>query len=190
MFYKKPVSILAGILLLAALASCARGASVPPQFYPEPPAGDLPFPADPIYPYPGPGESPDDIVSSPLYPGPLDPAPGEPAPWIPAPGDQLLERGNVYIDEKQVLVLESFPPQFRLIVRGSLPTPCHQLRVHIPEPDQAKRIHIEVYSLTKPGEMCIQVLEPFEVQIPLEGLPSGRFTVWVNGEQVSEIDNP
>jgi len=109
---------------------------------------------------------------------------------MPAPGDELLERGKVFIDEAQLLALESYPPQFRLALKGTLPTPCHQLRIHIPEPDQASRIQVEVYSLSKPGEICIQVLEPFEVRTPLEGLPAGHFTVSVNGEPVGEIDNP
>jgi len=140
--------------------------------------------APPSYPYPIPGSSDPNSVVSPSYP-----APAYPAPWQPAMGDKSMQRGNLYIDEQEILVLESFPPQFKLYLKGNLPTPCHQLRVRIPEPDQFNRIQVEAYSLVKPGEICIQVLEPFEVQAPLEGLPSGHFIIYVNGNQVGEIDN-
>ena len=101
-----------------------------------------------------------------------------------------MQRGNVYIDEQNILVLESFPPQFKLALKGELPTPCHQLRVRIEEPDQDNRIQVIVYSVVKANELCIQVLEPFQVQIPLEGLPTGQYSVWVNGEKAGKIDVP
>jgi hypothetical protein len=101
-----------------------------------------------------------------------------------------MQRGIVYIDEQNILITESFPPQFELALKGNLPTPCHQLRVQIPEPDRSNQIQVEVYSLVKPGEICIQVLEPFEVQIPLKDLPSGQYTVWVNGEKAGNVDVP
>jgi hypothetical protein len=119
-------------------------------------------------------------------PGPAGEEPS-PAPWEPAPGDVNMVRGEVFIEEQDILTLESFPPQFVLRLSGSLPTPCHQLRVAASAPDEQDRIQVEVYSLAKPDEVCIQVLEPFEANVPLGSYASGTYTVWVNGEQVGEI---
>ncbi|MGB6422595.1 MAG: hypothetical protein WBF05_12225, partial [Anaerolineales bacterium] len=78
--------------------------------------------------------------------------------------------------------------QFELLVEGALPTPCHELRVEISDPDEQNRIYVEVYSLSKPGEICVQVLESFDENVPLKGFPSGEYSVWVNGEEVGEIN--
>ena len=34
--------------------------------------------------------------------------------------------GPVYLDATEILYLESFPVQVRLVLRGALPTPCHE----------------------------------------------------------------
>jgi hypothetical protein len=157
----------------------------PPVMEP-PPATNLPPANTTSVPYPEPtvGGSPGDVVVSPPYP-----APGYETPpaWMPAPGDEKLVRGEVFIDEKQLLTLEIYPPQVMLHLKGSLPTPCHQLRVKVNGPDDQNSIQVEVYSLAKPDEICIQVLAPFDVNIPLRNFPAGKFMVWVNGEKVGEI---
>ena len=129
-------------------------------------------------------EGPDTPVISPPDGGGAEPSP---APWEPAPGDENLSRGEAFVEEMDILVLESFPPQFVLNLAGSLPTPCHQLRVEVSEPDEQDRIQVEVYSLIDPNEVCIQVLEPFEANINLGSFESGTYSVWVNGQQAGEI---
>jgi hypothetical protein len=74
-----------------------------------------------------------------------------------------------------------------LLIGGALPTPCHELRVEILDPDEQNRIYVEVYSLSEPGEICVQVLESFDESVPLKGFPSGEYSVWVNGEEVGGI---
>lgn len=106
----------------------------------------------------------------------------------PRPGDETLLRGTVYIDSVDLLVMESFPLQFSLILNGSLPTPCHQLRVLVNPPDEESRIFVDVYSLVDADNMCIEVLQPFSKNIPLGSFPGGHFTIWVNGDLVSEFD--
>lgn len=110
-----------------------------------------------------------------------------PSPWEPQPGDENLARGEAFIDQAEIVTLESFPPQFRLKLSGTLPTPCHQLRVVVSEPDAQERIDVEVYSVVDPNQACIQVVEPFEANIPIGSFTSGEYTVLVNGEQVGEI---
>jgi hypothetical protein len=109
-------------------------------------------------------------------------------PYVPQAGDALLTRDNVYLDEFNILILESYPVQFNLQLKGNLPTPCHQLRVSIADPDSKNRIYVDVYSVSDPNEICVQMLEPVDASIPLGSFPTGHYTVWVNGEQVGEFD--
>ena len=132
-------------------------------------------------------EDPDSPVTSP----PQDNMPtGEPSqnPLAPQPGDQSLTRGNVFITEASLVIRESFPPQVSVPIKGELPTPCHQLRAEINEPDTDNKIVVEVYSVVNPDLVCIQVVEPFEEAVDLGTYPSGHYTVWVNGEMIGEFD--
>jgi hypothetical protein len=102
-------------------------------------------------------------------------------------GDDKLIRGEVTISEKELQVQENEPDQYVLFLSGTLPTPCHQLRVTISEPDEKNQIDVDIYSVVDPAEICIQVLEPFEANIPLGSYPSGEYSVFVNGQSVGEI---
>ena len=115
------------------------------------------------------------------------PQPSEPIP-TPSPVDSNPVRGNAYLDSAELLTLESFPLQFTLVLKGNLPTPCHQLRVSVSTPDGNNKILVEVYSLSSPDAICAQVLQPFSQNIPLGSFPSGHYTLWVNGEQVAEFE--
>jgi hypothetical protein len=109
------------------------------------------------------------------------------SPLDPIPGEENMVRGQVDIASSEVVLLESFPVQVRLNLKGALPTPCHQLRAEVSGPDDQKQIEVEVYSLVDPEEVCIQMLEPFETGINLGSFPSGTYSVWVNGEKVGDI---
>lgn len=117
------------------------------------------------------------------------PSPPQKSIFIPNPADSKLIRGKVYLDSTELLTLESFPLQFMLALKGSLPTPCHQLRVSVSPPDADNKVIVNVYSVSNPDEMCAQVLEPFEVNFPLGSFPAGRYTLWVNGEMVTEFQS-
>jgi hypothetical protein len=109
------------------------------------------------------------------------------SPLDPIPGEENMVRGPVDIASAEVVLLESFPVQVSLNLKGALPTPCHQLRAKVSGPDDQKRINVEVYSLVDPDKICIQMLEPFETSINLGSFPSGTYSVWVNGEKVGDI---
>jgi hypothetical protein len=47
---------------------------------------------------------------------------------------------------------------------------------------------VDVYSLTDSSTICVQVLEPFNVNIPLGDFPAGHYTVLVNGDMAGEFD--
>jgi len=107
--------------------------------------------------------------------------------WEPKPEDVNLENGEAFIGQSDILIMESYPPQFALTVSGTLPTPCHMLRVDVKEPDQENQIHVKMYSVIDPAEMCVQVLESFDVNVPLGTPPPGNYQVIVNGEEIGEI---
>lgn len=73
--------------------------------------------------------------------------------------------------------------------QGSLPTPCNHLRVAVSAPNAKNRIFIDVYSVIDPNQICIQMLAPLEVNIPLGSFPPGHYSVWVNGEKIGEFDS-
>lgn len=110
------------------------------------------------------------------------------ADYLPKPEDAFLTRGEAYIDSSDLLTMESYPLQFMLNLKGSTPTPCHQLRVLVNPPDAENKILVEVYSVSDPSAICVQVLSPFEVNIPLGSFATGKYVLLVNGNQVAEFD--
>lgn len=142
------------------------------------PARPAPPPAYPAYPA--------RPATPPAYPAPTQGA-GQP---YPPPGDREGERSPVYLDSSDVLLLESDPVQVRLVLRGSLPTPCHELRTRVSEPDEQNRIEVEVYSLADPDVICAQMLATFEEQVPLGSFADGTYSVWVNSELAGEFSLP
>lgn len=105
------------------------------------------------------------------------------------PGDAGLLRSEAYLDSTELLTLESFPLQFMLSLKGNLPTPCSQLRVKVSPPNSEKSVAVDVYSVIDPAIMCAQVLQSFDVNIPLGSFPEGKYTLWVNGEMVAEFQS-
>ena len=108
---------------------------------------------------------------------------------LPQRDDGNLTRGNVYVDRSELLIMESYPVQIALVLQGSLPTPCNELRVIAKPPDEQNRIQVDVYSVVDPEQICAQVLEPFETNIMLGSFPSGHYSIWVNGELIGEFDS-
>lgn len=109
--------------------------------------------------------------------------------YQPRQSDTHLIQGNVFLDSSEILTLESYPLQFTLHLKGSLPTPCHKLRVVVQPPDAQNQILIEVYSVVDPDKICIQVLEPFEISVPLGSYSTGKYTIYVNGEVIAEFQS-
>lgn len=147
------------------LGACA---GLSPTFEPAPPE---PTPENPLW-----TQQPTPVVYEP-----------PPSGYEPGKGDESMQRGEVFIDSQEVQAVEGDPLAYELLVSGSLPTPCHELRVMVSPPDEQNRMDVTMFSLVDPNEMCIQVLEPFEATIPLGTYPGGTYTVWVNGEQVGEM---
>lgn len=169
-------------MLTVFLSGCGKEGGLPSSSLPGLPSADEPVTS--------PVQLDDRDVASPF---PTDPFPVDHStpsvPYAPQPADADLLRGNVYLDSAQLLVKESYPPQVALSLRGSLPTPCHTLRVAVNPPNDLHQILVEVYSVVKADILCIEVLAPFDLQVQLGHFPEGHYTVLVNGKAVGEFDS-
>ncbi|MFV1860058.1 MAG: hypothetical protein ACC647_12005, partial [Anaerolineales bacterium] len=103
-------------------------------------------------------------------------------------GEGGFVRGPVYVDETELIFLESFPVQVELVLRGSLPTPCATLEWRAETPDEQGRIMVEAFSLQDPAVDCIQILQEMDERLPLGSYADGSYSVWLNGELVGEFD--
>ena len=146
--------------------------------------------------YPAPGNRGSPIPTSAANDAPVIgsayPPPGEKPtnPWAAQPGDGNLTLDEAFIETQEVLILESFPPQFILHITGTIPTPCHQPRVEILTPGNDNRLEVQVYSVADPDSICTMVLEPFDIRVTLNDLPPGTYQVLVNGKATGSIDVP
>ena len=107
-----------------------------------------------------------------------------PNPYSPKPADSKLARGSVEIQHAAVATLAAKTAS-TLAIEGNLPTPCHELRLQIPDsPDAQRVLRIEAWSVSDPAQMCAQMLQPFSAQIELPA-KSEAFTITLNGQMVS-----
>ena len=176
---RRVVVLLSWILILALAAGCS-GASPEstqaplPTPYPGPYPGAVIPQVEPVNPYPEGSKGTDDTVKPLLNSN----------DWSPAPGDENLSRGEVFIAESGILASQSDSQVMALYFSGTLPTPCHKLLVEVLVPDDQGQILVEAYSVYNPDELCVQVLEPFSAEVPLEDYVPGTTTVVLNDQPV------
>jgi inhibitor of cysteine peptidase len=104
-------------------------------------------------------------------PGPTSPEmPGEPY------------QGQAVVETLEVVMLTSFPLQVHLHVSGYLGDPCTEIK-EIQTQRHDYQFEVTISTERAAGADCIQVIEPFEQNIPLDvyGLPAGDYLVQVNG---------
>jgi hypothetical protein len=100
-------------------------------------------------------------------------------PFAPVPGDDRLVRGPAQVDSVQWTAADK-----TLTFKGSLPTPCNQLRLDFLPVTVEKRLDVNAYSLTKPDEVCAQVIQDFQGKVTLTGVAPGDYTLFVNGQDM------
>lgn len=108
---------------------------------------------------------------------------------VPEPTDTPpsgVVRGRAAVDSIDVMLLESFPVQVRVIARGNLPDGCTTLD-KIEQARTARAFEVTITTVRPADRACTEALVPFEVSIALDvlGLPAGKYTVSVNGVQGS-----
>ena len=133
--------------------------------------------------------SPDDTVStSSDQAGTSAPTPS-PTPVVPE-----SDRRPVTVEDVLFVVRESWPMQVAVMISGSLPTPCHELRWTVEQSATTTEdgwtvaadgsVHtITVWTTDLPADTaCATVMEPFEEQVELGRFVSGDYTIVVNGK--------
>lgn len=115
------------------------------------------------------------------------PSGGGPMSTLPTPGPQesSWQPGPFYLQEVR---LEREGDTWRLMVSGSAPTPCHQVRHRVTL--EGERLLIEIFTLREPKAMCIEMLQPFSGEVDLT--PWARqypgIEVWVNNQRVGALN--
>jgi hypothetical protein len=111
-----------------------------------------------------------------------------PLDFLSAPGDDdpgttlpIAGRLPVYIDSVDILLLESWPVQVHVVVKGNLPNPCHTLAWDLGEPDADGRIVLDLYSTADLDQVCVEMLQGFEQTIAVGSFTSGSYVLVVNG---------
>ncbi len=106
-------------------------------------------------------------------------------PSVPSLPDELSE-GLASVENVEVVMLMSFPLQVHLQVNGYVGDPCTSIdEIEVEREGYHFKVSIET---RRDSELaCIQVIESFEENIPLDvyGLPAGDYTVEVNGFETS-----
>ena len=96
--------------------------------------------------------------------------------------------GEAVVDEASVSMLESWPLQATLNIKGNLPDGCTTIAGS--EQDlQGFDIYVKVSTERPVDQVCTQALVPYEENIALDilGLPKGSYTVTVNGQSASFV---
>jgi hypothetical protein len=103
-----------------------------------------------------------------------------------APVEIPDDAGPVFVETTDILLMESFPVQVALHVTGNLPTPCHEAVWKVE--DDGTTLAVRLASITEPDVLCAQVLEPFDISIPLGDFESGTRVVTLNGDEVGDFE--
>ncbi|RPI50641.1 MAG: hypothetical protein EHM56_10565 [Chloroflexi bacterium] len=100
----------------------------------------------------------------------------------PAPGPGGVIRGEPTVESLDVLILESFPVQVNVVVRGALGDGCTTLD-EVTTTREGNLFRIRLTSQRPADAVCTLALVPFEEVVPLDvvGLPAGQYTVDANG---------
>ena len=88
-----------------------------------------------------------------------------------------------WIDSVEILLLESYPVQVHAVVKGTMPSPCHELTWEVSDPDPDGRIVMDVWSTIDPNDDCAEVIQDFEESIPVGSFTGGEFVLVVNGDE-------
>ncbi len=103
------------------------------------------------------------------------------APGAPKDSGEFI-RGEAVVESVETVFLESFPLGVHAAASGYLPDPCTDID-EISVKREGNHFEVLITTLREAEVMCIQVIEEFEQNIPLDvyGLPAGDYTVTVNG---------
>lgn len=98
------------------------------------------------------------------------------------PGELVYSNGA--IDSLDLLVMESFPPQFNAVVKGTLPDSCYEV-YEINQQRVESRIIIDIRAVKPSDAVCEPIQKTFEelVSIHTDELTPGQYTVVAGSHQ-------
>jgi hypothetical protein len=108
-------------------------------------------------------------------------------------GQPGVPNAGVYVDEVEVLLMESFPVQAAVLISGNLADGCTGL-VRTEVARTGDQFVITLFTYRPADRMCTEALVPFTERVALDiaGLPAGKYEVVV-GEQTTaftlDVDN-
>lgn len=110
--------------------------------------------------------------------------------FTPQPGDDKLTKGDATVDMKASRVVTSATQAGSASVdlKGTMPDPCHQLRIVLTPADTQKNIKLDVYSVFDSKKACVTVIQPFEVIFPLGSFTTGQYSIYINGELLGKLN--
>jgi inhibitor of cysteine peptidase len=106
--------------------------------------------------------------------------PGLDDPVSKTPATDFLEsKQNVFVDDLQILIMESFPVQVRVIVTGNLPDGCTSIISSKADMIDDTTFVLSIFTERPEDMMCTMALVPFEESISLDvhGLSAGTYSV-------------
>ena len=95
---------------------------------------------------------------------------------------QSADRQAAKVTGVEVIVAESYPPQYFAVTSGQLPDSCTEIDGST-QTMQARTIKIRLSTTPLDDAMCTTAVQPFEenIAINVDGLSAGQYTVEVNG---------
>ena len=96
--------------------------------------------------------------------------------------EEQVISSTAMIDHLDIMLLESWPVQVKVMVHGYFPDSCTQIDTVTTKIIQ-QTFYVTVTTI-RPGQLaCNQMLVPFKEIVPLEtkGLAAGNYTVNING---------
>ncbi len=105
----------------------------------------------------------------------------------PETGDGNQQHGKVFVDSVEIQFSETWP---KIRIAGFLPTPCHNLRANMQIQEIELQVQVELYSLADSGLSCIQTLEPFTLEFPVELKTEGTYKILINQVEMDQFDWP
>jgi hypothetical protein len=96
---------------------------------------------------------------------------------------------DLSIEKTDLLLLESYPVQVRLLVEGTLPA-CRQFVWDVAVDDSQGRIDVALRTVSDPQTECVTDRARFKETIPLGAFETAHYEVYLNGEAVETLELP
>jgi inhibitor of cysteine peptidase len=125
------------------------------------------------------GQGPDSSINDPNQPVSSE---DTPVPVEGQPDGEVVRRENAIVEEMDILIMESFPLQVSVHVKGQTIDGCTTVDKTWAEQVDENTFEVHIETVRPKDAMCTEALVPFEENVPLDvyGLLAGTYTVKIN----------